>query len=576
MQKCLFSRHIPKSKTDSRTITEDIVLFNTAVRQAYAWDRKDRDALSSRKAEGLPDRRLKENRGLIESGPPSVHMRLKRAFGMNDYFANSANQTAKGILRSVKELRSDAIKEKGRVLSDVRKKLSRTKKRLADLEKTKQCCIELSRWEKHRTGKRPDFRMPSGGKERLDKKTGIFSICRFLMREGRWIVEREFPSRYIFEVQYLDPEIKRLRHRVRSLQGRTSSLEAAVIRLEREPSVCFGGKNFFRKQDTVYASDHEAWKRRFSKKRNAGMTISGRRDSKDGNYVFRYDPVSHVLIYASIGGKKVVIPGVVFPYGQELLEAYLTRQRTDRSAPIAWRIEDHGGSWIVKCTLTLTDSRQNSFYGDGCIGMDTNIGCLALSETDGMGNLLWHRIVPFDLTGLSSERSEHVLSNVLEEVFELCRRRNKPLAMEKLEAVARGSVRTYGRNSLNRALSSFAHRKITQLAISKGYKYGIAVVQVNPAFTSQIGKVKYMGRYGLSVHEAAALAVARRAMGFRERIPSRYRDVLPPDKVKRHHWSHWGALHKEFRELKPSDMYMEQHALRASSFRHRKKVQDAS
>ena len=48
---------------------------------------------------------------------------------------------------------------------------------------------------------------------------------------------------------------------------------------------------------------------------------------------------------------------------------------------------------------------------------------------------------------------------------------------------------------------------------------GVEVHQVNPAFSSVIGRVKFMERYGLSVHQAAALVLARRLLGCSERIP---------------------------------------------------------
>ena len=44
-------------------------------------------------------------------------------------------------------------------------------------------------------------------------------------------------------------------------------------------------------------------------------------------------------------------------------------------------------------------------------------------------------------------------------------------------------------------------------------------IQVNPAYSSVIGRVKFMERYGLSVHQAAALTLARRLLGCREGIP---------------------------------------------------------
>ena len=68
-------------------------------------------------------------------------------------------------------------------------------------------------------------------------------------------------------------------------------------------------------------------------------------------------------------------------------------------------------------------------------------------------------------------------------------------------------------------LSSFSYGKIKACFISRGYREGVEVHQVNPAFTSVIGRVKFMERYGLSVHQAAALVLARRLLGCSERIP---------------------------------------------------------
>ena len=45
------------------------------------------------------------------------------------------------------------------------------------------------------------------------------------------------------------------------------------------------------------------------------------------------------------------------------------------------------------------------------------------------------------------------------------------------------------------------------------------VYQLNPAFISAIGRVKFMERYGLGVHQAAALVLARRFLGCSEGIP---------------------------------------------------------
>ena len=93
--------------------------------------------------------------------------------------------------------------------------------------------------------------------------------------------------------------------------------------------------------------------------------------------------------------------------------------------------------------------------------------------------------------------------------------------------------------------------------LSRGHRQGVEICQVNPAFSSLIGRVKFMERYGLSVHQAAALVLARRLLGCSERIP-RWRVCpvgngvyvafrVPVRKRVKHVWTYWGAISGQLR-----------------------------
>ena len=58
--------------------------------------------------------------------------------------------------------------------------------------------------------------------------------------------------------------------------------------------------------------------------------------------------------------------------------------------------------------------------------------------------------------------------------------------------------------------SSLAYNKIKQQIHSAAYRSGIEVIEINPAYTSTIGAVNYGKSYGISIHQGAALAIARR------------------------------------------------------------------
>ena len=56
MELCIFSRHIPKSKTDASVICGDLDKFNRAVHKAYMLNLADKDSLKTSKETGKPER----------------------------------------------------------------------------------------------------------------------------------------------------------------------------------------------------------------------------------------------------------------------------------------------------------------------------------------------------------------------------------------------------------------------------------------------------------------------------------------------------------------------------------------
>jgi hypothetical protein len=109
-------------------------------------------------------------------------------------------------------------------------------------------------------------------------------------------------------------------------------------------------------------------------------------------------------------------------------------------------------------------------------------------------------------------------------------------------------------------LSSFAYSAFDTALVSACLRGGIAHWRVNPAYTSIIGRVKFARRYGLSVHAAASVSIARRAMGYSERLPRSSNGTvtvptngsvhvtlcLPVRKGSRHVWTEWNGLNKEY------------------------------
>ena len=129
----------------------------------------------------------------------------------------------------------------------------------------------------------------------------------------------------------------------------------------------------------------------------------------------------------------------------------------------------------------------------------------------------------------------------------------KPIVIEKLDFKRKKAAtgRRVPRVQPD-AVFSFSYGKVKAYFISRGHRNGVEVFQVNPAFSSVIGRVKFMERYGLSVHQAAALVLARRLLGCSERVPRRricpvgngvhVAFTVPARKRVKHVWTYWGAI----------------------------------
>ena len=188
----------------------------------------------------------------------------------------------------------------------------------------------------------------------------------------------------------------------------------------------------------------------------------------------------------------------------------------------------------------------------GVIGVDVNAGHLAVSETDFSGNWLRSWSVPLVTYGKSQGQSAALIGDAVGGVVARARDAGKPLVIEKLDFSKKRDVLEGEHPGRSRMVSSFAYGKIHTCFLSRGYREGVEVFEVDPAFSSVIGRVKFMELYGLSVDQAAALVLGRRLLGCSERIPRRWvcpdgngghvAFRVPERKRVKHVWTYWGSI----------------------------------
>ena len=169
-------------------------------------------------------------------------------------------------------------------------------------------------------------------------------------------------------------------------------------------------------------------------------------------------------------------------------------------------------STAVMPTPTFWDVRL------GVIGVDLNDGFVSMSETDRFGNIVAGQDVALVTAGLSKHATQTAISEAVKEIIAMACDRQKPISIELLDFAKKKAQLSYASPGRQRMLSAFAYTRFAQTVGARAHDAGIEVVEVSAAYSSKIGAQKYARRYGLSVHRAAALVLARRGQRFPDRL----------------------------------------------------------
>ncbi|MCQ6278648.1 hypothetical protein [Bacillus sp. EB600] len=216
------------------------------------------------------------------------------------------------------------------------------------------------------------------------------------------------------------------------------------------------------------------------------------------------------------------------------------------------RILRESGKYYVHITFDQKVESSNDF-SKGCAGIDINPDNLAVTIVHPNGNFRVSKVFWMkDVNSIRSKKRNWIIGNTVAAVFDWVASFGiKIIAIEDL----------YFKNSLsknpkfNRMSSNFVYRKIITTLISKSIKAGVSIAQVPAYYSSLIGRVKYQKTYGLSIHQSAALVLARRAMGFKEKVPKQMMSVLFAKEAKKGHqvhdlFKHWKKVQAWISALK--------------------------
>jgi len=165
---------------------------------------------------------------------------------------------------------------------------------------------------------------------------------------------------------------------------------------------------------------------------------------------------------------------------------------------------------------------------NGIIGIDVNAYPyhLALAVVSKDGNLERYQSISLnELLDASSEKRQYLEWQVAHKIIELAKKEKKAIAIEDLKKLPRGK-RGDGFAKLRSRLQKWSYKRLLEKIEILARRNGIEVRKVNPAYTSVIGKLKYVPQFNIDKDIAGAFVIGRRGLGFKERLPKNYRRLL--------------------------------------------------
>ena len=315
----------------------------------------------------------------------------------------------------------------------------------------------------------------------------------------------------------IEADIRSLKTRLKLLTSARNRVQAKLDNLREHPPkrIVFGSKKMYSCKDNN-DTDIAAWKRAFYDKRHSSMTLPGRHTSKDCNFLVKKR--KDALVITCMDGSQTILSDFKLARGNDIWLSMLSAKPEDRK-PVCYNFQlkrDYVGRLylIPSVTLLLENRYCNESLEDGCVSIDLNYDHVVLTDIDKNGTRISGETMRFNPENKTSGQISNEIGRIMSKVGKYCEDRKKPLIMEDINTTIAKHGMKYGNAKGNRHASVFAYRKMTACLENQSYKRSFGILKINPAYTSQIGKILYMRKLGISVHAAASYVIGLKGMGI--------------------------------------------------------------
>jgi len=330
-------------------------------------------------------------------------------------------------------------------------------------------------------------------------------------------------------------------HRLRQLfpELPTKYIDSAIYKAKQYPTdkpVVFGGKRLFERlcKNHLTGKVRERLKKQWRELRQ-GTLISIGSKSDRGNRLTRFENINGQLHLRITTGNREFIYAKVLREPSNSKDKWITfiamlleSWQTHSYFPYTVELKLRDGEVYGSVSFELPTPEVKYTKESGVIAIDTNASPihLAIAEVSKTGELVSYQTINLHhLLGLSKNGKDQQEWILAHKIVDLAIQKGKAIAIENLKKLKKGT-RGDGKATLRKILHNWNAKKFLQKLKRVAMLKGVEVIEVNPAYTSIIGMLKYAPQLSIDKDIAGAYVIGRRALGFKEDMPENYEKLL--------------------------------------------------
>lgn len=348
-----------------------------------------------------------------------------------------------------------------------------------------------------------------------------YAYNRLLEGHTRNELKRELQGVFSLNSRYVDDAIMKAK----------SILKSCEEKGENPSKVIFGGRSLFEKlkKRHVNGRAYKKLKLKWQERRKGNLYSRGDK-SKKGNLNARIEiDENGAKLRINVGERRYAYARIQVGWKNGKSREELLRAVNACGEPYSVELKLKNGKVYAYFTIEEVFPKIAITRENGVIGIDINAypNHIAWVEADENGQLISYGRIPMpELESGNSNKREYFRWQYAHKVVGIAEEKQKAIAIERLNIKDKGRRGDYSGKKSRRIRHSFSYRSLLEKIKILAQRKGIQIIEVNPAYTSVIGMLKYAPQYMISKDISAAYVIARRGLRLKEQIPKRFMEFL--------------------------------------------------